>query len=606
MVIETLVRGEVPSSFPFSYESDFDPASPYSLCIAFLPETAQIRTAVFKSIECPKTDTLDPEIAQYVSAECARKGWVSSLQDHDSTVSYFYKVRLRITDDAYRNLTIPALEEGVDSVYTDGILRTLLLYRKLSTSNNSGDFKDISLVEYEELDATEVFELLISVPNPKWTLRQRLDIVVLPYLTYKGRLDILADYISDLPQELLVDCGFERWPELYSAVLRNCLSLKARHYKTVQKCLDKVEPYIVQNVNDVVDLTNLNSKTYELMQGLVQAASTQKFSDYTFLQLADWSQGSVAVQEDLFIKVLFSSASFNLNELRLLKSHLFIKVDEEYLISKSIYVAIRRSKFMFLKSVSVEYSHLVNSEVQKICDEYLDNPDLELSQVLTSLEIANIDANLKKKYEIAQKLYQLYDIDPRFTMTQRGTEVLSRVLAAHPRAYLKFSELKSVICQIDGATPDQVAQLCVEAALADDNFTAVQELVDTKLECTPENWLAYYQAGKFISVEWDSQRPVHILKKQRKYLSTCLKLCSESDLISVLSAWNTLDSEYRTVMRNQNNQSSSKSSSKTSSRAVSQGSQVAPTESHGEERRKRDQISNLLVSGLGWAIGANQ
>lgn len=175
-------------------------------------------------------------------------------------------------------------------------------------------------------------------------------------------------------------------------------------------------------------------------------------------------------------------------------------------------------------------------------------------------------------------------------------------------------------------------------------------------------WTTCYQVGKFVSPDWDdtdSKQAAVLLEKQLELLSHTLAVAPRENLSSILSVWQRIESELaevtvtsaasvetgpasttasigsgtvpegrkRDALKSAGSrfaraiQSSatatfggSSGSSRSNSRepaaaGITNVSGVEPGRTGhvgaSEEMRKRDQLSGLLVSGLGWAIGAN-
>lgn len=222
--------------------------------------------------------------------------------------------------------------------------------------------------------------------------------------------------------------------------------------------------------------------------------------------------------------------------------------------------------------------------------------------------------------------------------------IIHRLLELNPKLYLELSFLqdisKDLYYGITGNKGDieeidtRVRAMSIDAALADSNFEQAyiytQKLQESFKEFPSKNQLAWttcYQVGKFVSPEWDGTAPESVLSKQLELLSFTLTYAPKENLPSILKVWERVESQFneeRPVKQRARQQQTSTdilaSASSRFARAIqssasttfgsgrnngpNQESEFDDGEDHATSR-KRDQISNLLVSGLGWAIGAN-
>jgi hypothetical protein len=185
--------------------------------------------------------------------------------------------------------------------------------------------------------------------------------------------------------------------------------------------------------------------------------------------------------------------------------------------------------------------------------------------------------------------------------------VIHRVLELNEKSYHKLDLLTKITYSLcrgldihDESIPVKVRAMCVEAALVDANFIVAYDY------CVPHfinllqtqyseiAWTTCFQVGKFVSPYWDPEDiPKDVLESQLTILSHALTMCPQENIPSVLSTWKKI--EWLLIQKlTQTIQPS----------AARETNEVKKAQ--GNHRvRKRDQISNLLVSGLGWAIVAN-
>ncbi|EGW33956.1 uncharacterized protein SPAPADRAFT_59368 [Spathaspora passalidarum NRRL Y-27907] len=172
--------------------------------------------------------------------------------------------------------------------------------------------------------------------------------------------------------------------------------------------------------------------------------------------------------------------------------------------------------------------------------------------------------------------------------------LITVILQQNPKSYLAFEKLFKIIndlalyFQAEGDFFNKVKIACIESSLIDDNFeyayTHTKQLFTVNVD---ELWIIFYQVGKYISPNW-TEPNINVLVKQREILSLTLKHISENNKI-ILDQWEKVNSQIEEYSEQVLNVSESKEAS--SDDIV--------------ENISTDKISNLLVSGLGWAIGAH-
>lgn len=172
---------------------------------------------------------------------------------------------------------------------------------------------------------------------------------------------------------------------------------------------------------------------------------------------------------------------------------------------------------------------------------------------------------------------------------------------------------------------------CIEASLLDNNFLfaysqsveLLREYSDDKLHNASDIWLALYQVGSYHSAELyemdDLERKLEILVRQREILSKTLKCVRDPGIgldssYLVVSKWEKINSEiemlylsFQDAERPDHTNAEvlgtvrSRHSQSTDQRIGQSINQDFNQTTH----QTRDKLSNLFVSGLGWAIGAN-
>lgn len=215
--------------------------------------------------------------------------------------------------------------------------------------------------------------------------------------------------------------------------------------------------------------------------------------------------------------------------------------------------------------------------------------------------------------------------------------LISQILEQNPKSYLAYEKLYRISIDFsifsgievtDNFLP-MVQSACIESSLVDDNFSFAYKqskamfdyyVSKKQSEQLGKFWLTFYQVGKYILTEWFndydekvSASKIDILRKQKEVLSLTLKLTRPSDSTVdnsrlIIGQLRHVNEEIRRWYIEDDTQRA-----ETTQRAVRSTqtqiqsnikeiiSEVSASRTHASEK-----LSNLLVSGIGWAIGANR
>ncbi|CAK7917469.1 hypothetical protein CAAN3_21S00518 [[Candida] anglica] len=209
-------------------------------------------------------------------------------------------------------------------------------------------------------------------------------------------------------------------------------------------------------------------------------------------------------------------------------------------------------------------------------------------------------------------------------------DLISTILEQNPKSYLAYEKLYRILNDlllsfsetsedIDPSSSPFISlkSACIESALVDGNFSFAynqsMELfryLDKPTDTLP--WLTFYQVGKYVSPSWfdeessKASNKIDTLLKQREILSLLLKLGGPSIdnklIVRQLGSLNLqINNWYRELESNGTNHTQHSDYAPTvKTLASNMVHEATHTTHHASEK-----ISNLLVSGLGWAIGAN-
>lgn len=214
--------------------------------------------------------------------------------------------------------------------------------------------------------------------------------------------------------------------------------------------------------------------------------------------------------------------------------------------------------------------------------------------------------------------------------------LVSLVVQQNRKSYLAFEKLFKILNDLMLFLDDQPSKptfcfnklksICIEAALIDDNFKFAYrnsiEILDhyslKDLFNLNDFWLTFYQVGKYRSPQWaeNSTRPeleLDFYKKQRDILARMLKLIEPSNVDMdntrlVLQQWNLINKEIELLEARITLQSDDLPSLSRIKRLPEELTGMANdilTDATVSTSQAGEKLSNLFVSGLGWAIGAS-
>lgn len=224
------------------------------------------------------------------------------------------------------------------------------------------------------------------------------------------------------------------------------------------------------------------------------------------------------------------------------------------------------------------------------------------------------------------------DVDEPFT----PMSLVSVILEQNRKAYLVHEKLYKISVDLaiylgiddSWASFYKVRSACIESALVERDFNFAykqsKELLmyaieQEKGETLNEIWLIFLQVGKFVPREWmdDFDLKVHnekitILEKQREILSLALKYVTPSalagdnstllvvqfrDVNDKISHWYTEDASLQ--------ESSIESVIHSAQTSIQENVSGFVQGAAKSKTQASEKLSNMFVSGLGWAIGAN-
>lgn len=187
--------------------------------------------------------------------------------------------------------------------------------------------------------------------------------------------------------------------------------------------------------------------------------------------------------------------------------------------------------------------------------------------------------------------------------------LITMILEQNPKSYLAFEKLFKILNDFLMFLNDdlqsnyyfnRLMSACMESSLIDGNFqyayTKALELLDKgQNDNLSDMWLTFYQLGKYQTPElYESPKNPNnlvLLIKQNEILSKFLKVINRNDVLVdnsrlILQLWETINHRIQDIFVPED--------------------RINDTDHIAHGPNNTESLSNLFVSGLGWAIGANQ
>lgn len=358
------------------------------------------------------------------------------------------------------------------------------------------------------------------------------------------------------------------------------------------------------------------------------------------LTKSNWSQWLNSIKE-ITKNFVNNDEKSRINALiieRFLFANLFEVVDNflktnEFDIDVETYYQLIMSKFWdsFNSSTSMndKIGHLKDATE---CLQLFDGVNLLQSQREEVVKIKHLLKGIHnmKNYRIQfEKSGQLTPYQLINEFKYNPLELTTVILEQNTKSYLSFDKLYKILNDISiffGIKDNMFNKLktaCIESSLIDGNFSfaykQTMELLDhyNSIDLN-DNWLTFYQVGKYINPNWfdgESQEKLDVLQRQSEILAKTLLIMNSTNENSqtVLRQWTVINSQINEFYSNEELSKIKDVTFKNMPHkhhtdikeigdlAKNYIHDVTATGTHASGK-----ISNLLVSGLGWAIGANK
>ncbi|ANB12619.1 hypothetical protein AWJ20_878 [Sugiyamaella lignohabitans] len=344
------------------------------------------------------------------------------------------------------------------------------------------------------------------------------------------------------------------------------------------------------------------------------------------------------------------------NDLKTLAaSHLLDGVEDNWIESKLISEALKSNDFDFVGQNFSNHGMFVDIVLEHLYSFYDNNQMKNASHCLhllqsttsskpsESKDVERASALILATREISK--YEGITLSPHEIKSNAPLETIDHILSNNQISYRELQQLSKIADdlayanQYDEVMVDSVSRqiraMCVTYALVNDNFkVAYDYCVPEFTSYNDENktsliaWTSCYQVGKYVSPFWDFP-PASVLDQQLNILSQTLRICPKENISSILLTWKKNNNLRQEITQDSkahktNHQGSSHTASSLNTdpshsaysslsasriaKAISSSAAefTSPSNPADSSSGRRTQISNMLVSGLGWAIGANQ
>lgn len=215
--------------------------------------------------------------------------------------------------------------------------------------------------------------------------------------------------------------------------------------------------------------------------------------------------------------------------------------------------------------------------------------------------------------------------------------LISLVLEQNPKSYLAYEKLYRISVDFsifsgvevtDNFLPT-IQSACIESSLIDDNFSFAYKqskimfeyyVSRNQSEQLGKFWLTFYQVGKYILTDWFNDydekvnaSKIDVLRKQREVLSLTLKLTRPSNSTVdnsrlIIAQLRHVNEEIRRwyIEDNTRRAETTQRAVRSTQTQVQSNIKEIINDVSASRTQASEKLSNLLVSGIGWAIGANR
>lgn len=354
-----------------------------------------------------------------------------------------------------------------------------------------------------------------------------------------------------------------------------------------------------------------------------------------YLTKSNWAQWTVTIKDiiDTFVNENERNRIDALIIERFLFANLFDVIDNfkktgKLKIDNDAYYQLVMGKFWdsfnAATNMNDKNGHLKDAtDVLKLFDD-LDLLESQHQEVIRIKHLLKAINNMKNYRIIFDRSGQLTPGELVQEFKYNPLELTTVILEQNTKSYLSFTKLykilndMSIFFEMEENYFNKLKTACIESSLIDGNFLFAYKQTMELLEHynsndLNDNWLTFYQVGKYINPNWfdgESQEKLDVLQRQGEILAKTLSIMNSSNENSqtVLRQWTLINSQINEFYSPSELDKIKDVSYKNTAKPKEIGDMaknyiqdVTATGSHASEK-----ISNMFVSGLGWAIGANK
>ncbi|CAN6603719.1 hypothetical protein TRVA0_002S03092 [Trichomonascus vanleenenianus] len=538
---------------------------------------------------------------------------------------------------------------------------------RLHNQDNPGS-PELTIEQLEKADPVETVETLLAASKPL-TIARDFETLALPYAAYTDSYSALAhwigskslelDFLQPISRNVKLDEGQD--VKILRPILAACyncscsdestnqslnrinLALQKKSFKNSSggsSLLESIKETDLESFDSLLasPLTELTQQSLALFSKFIQAIDL--LSTLSLPQLARISLfGSADNQFHLiqqYITLSTEKWDTRYGNIEFQLEHICHKADRSKVLACVLRSALKSAAFDFVKQnfeipPSSDYEEIVLDEFNEFFDKATNGNKARGSMKHAQQCLDLLSEPLSAKAEQARALLEATDNLSRFSLTLTPgvplkpadiklhgdpLDIVHRVLEMNPAGYKQLNELVEIAQQLFfGLTGDyepsyttvdtveiKVRAMCAESALVNDDFATAYKYCMPALATLKNSqvaWTACYQVGRYISPTWTSISS-KVLSDKSLILTHTLDICPKENITGVLSAWRNVEAQLSESTDRRTEKQEIKRLSPSPGSAGSKESSPPIN-----QQRRRDQISNLLVSGLGWAIGAN-
>lgn len=375
-------------------------------------------------------------------------------------------------------------------------------------------------------------------------------------------------------------------------------------------------------------------KFLKLKYGKCQSEDFKREVSIILVGITSNNAATLITSLELF-KDIFVEDDTEINELmveRFLFNNLFDLVEDQ--VSDSSLRKLLTKKFWDSINYSTSLDDTRLTYAEKCVDmmgskDQTEEDKQEITRFRSSLKMFNLIKNFKISLnkqpitpsDILKKFSKIPHSDLQIELESSSPMgLITTILEQNPKSYRAFEKLFKILNHFlifldveinSNYYFKRLISACIESSLIDFNFNfAYSKSIELFNNYTDLNdlWLVFYQIGNYQTPDWfdNPTNNLPILIKKSFVLSNYLtainkSLTSVDNSRIIVELWNKINKEIEEITNNDTLQEEESDISTVNSITNSISRNLSPmSEKPGEK------LSNLFVSGLGWAIGANK